>query len=224
MRIVKPSAELLWITPDAEQVIERSGRTCYKSEDAITKDSAGKFIRKIIASGHHSVIEHASASFLFICDRGVTHELVRHRLVSYSQESTRYCNYGKNRFGNEITVIEPPGLTETQRDIWTKAVLCAEERYLLLLNNLGQTCPPQIARSVLPNCLKTEIVTTCNLREWRHIFKLRTSEAAHPQIREIMDIALAKLFPLRPNAFYDFKPFIKNLSEEKGGPGETDLL
>lgn len=85
MRIVAPSAELLWITPNAEQVIEAAGRTCYKSEDRITPTSAARFIRMIIKSGHHSVLEHASASFRFVCDRGVTHEMVRHRLASYSQ-------------------------------------------------------------------------------------------------------------------------------------------
>jgi len=154
-----------------------------------------------IASGHHSVIEHASASFLFVCDRGVTHELVRHRLAAYSQESTRYCNYGKDKFGKEITVIEPPGLTVSQRGDWARAVREAEIGYLELLNN---GCSPQIARSVLPNCLKTEIVTTCNLREWRHIFKLRTSKAAHPQIREVMNMALWKLKNLCPNVFFDF--------------------
>lgn len=206
MRIVKPSATLLSITPSAEKIIERAGRTCYKSEDMITSESAGKFIRKIIASGHHSVLEHASASFLFVCDRGVTHEMVRHRLVAYSQESTRFCNYGKSKFGSEITVIEPfyfrsIGRLE-QRTSWRDAMKTVELIYLALLDD---GCPPQIARSVLPNSLKTEIVATCNLREWRHIFKLRTSKAAHPQIKEIMDKALATLTSICPNVFHDFQ-------------------
>lgn len=201
MQIVKPSATLLWITPNAEQEIERAGRTCYKSEDKITGDSAGKFIRMIMKRGHESVIEHATASFLFICDRGVTHELVRHRLVAYSQESTRYCNYGKEKHGKEITVIEPPGLNRDARTFWYLAMKNAEEAYFDLLN---ENCPPQIARAVLPNSLKTEIVTTCNLREWRHICRLRTSKAAHPQIKEIMDVALVKLISLCPNVFHDF--------------------
>ena len=103
MEIVKPSAELIWITPNAEQEIERAGRTCYKSEDKITDDSAGAFIRMVMKRGHESVIEHASASFRFICDRGVTHEMVRHRLAAYSQESTRYCNYGTDKHGGQIS-------------------------------------------------------------------------------------------------------------------------
>lgn len=201
MKIAKPSATLLWITPNAEQEIERAGRTCYKLENMITRDSAGKFIRMIMKRGHESVIEHATASFLFVCDRGVTHELVRHRLVAYSQESTRYCNYGKDKFDRGISVIVPPGLNDEQRRLWTFGCERAETAYLALLES---GCSPQIARSVLPNSLKTEIVATCNLREWRHICRLRTSKAAHPQIKEIMDIALVKLISLCPNVFHDF--------------------
>ena len=166
---------------------------CYKSESRITPDSAAAFIHKIMKSGHHSVIEHASASFRFICDRGVTHEMVRHRLVAYSQESTRWCNYGKKKFGGEIKVIQPPfvdkewGHVEAEK-VWAEVVEQAEKAYLRLLA-LGQ--PTEIARSVLPNCLKTEIVATANLREWLHIFSLRTDDnpRAHPQIREIMNQA-----------------------------------
>jgi thymidylate synthase (FAD) len=198
--IEQPGATLEWITPDAELVIERAGRTCYKSEDKITPDSAGAFIRKILASGHESVIEHASASFRFICDRGVTHELVRHRLVAYSQESTRYCNYGK---AGQIKVIVPPEIKESKTGypIWEKAMQNAEDAYLILINN---GFSPQIARSVLPTCLKTEIVTTCNLREWRHILRLRMSPKAHPQIREIMEPVLQILKRECPNVFHDF--------------------
>lgn len=200
MKIVKPSVELLWITPNATKMIERAGRICYKSEELITDDSANKFVKKILERGHEAVIEHASASLLFICDRGVTHELVRHRLVSYCQESTRYCNYGKEKFGNEITVIEPPGLTEKQREFWRISCEASEENYICLINS-GSS--PQIARSVLPNCLKTEIVTTANLREWRHIIKLRTAPTAHPQIKEVMDIAKGILKKECPVLFED---------------------
>lgn len=196
MTIVKPSAELLWITPEAEFQIERAARTCYKSEDKIT----AALITKLIKSGHHAMLEHASASVKFICDRGVTHELVRHRLCAYAQESTRYCNYGANKFGNEITVIEPPGLDDEEKPLWLAACHEAEDFYLRLLK---QNVPPQIARSVLPTCLKTEIVCTANLREWRHIFSLRLSSAAHPQIREIMYPALEILYAHCPNVFND---------------------
>jgi len=183
MIIVEPKVELIWITPDAEQLIEMAGRTCYKSERSITQDSAAKFIQKLIGNHHLSVIEHASASFRFICDRGVTHEMVRHRLASYSQESTRYCNYGKSKFQGQIRVIEPPGLDKKSKETWEQACLYAEKAYLELIK-LGNK--PQIARSVLPNCLKTEIVMTCNLREWCHVFSLRLPKSAHPQIRQSM--------------------------------------
>jgi thymidylate synthase (FAD) len=108
MKIIKPNAQLLWVTPNAEEIIERAGRVCYKSEDKITNESSFKFIKMLLDRKHEAVLEHACASILFICDRGVTHELVRHRLASYCQESTRYCNYGLAKFSNEISVIEPP--------------------------------------------------------------------------------------------------------------------
>lgn len=182
MKIVKPFVQLLAISQYPAQLIEAAGRTCYKSEDQITPDSAKKFVEMIKKRGHESVIEHAFASFRVVCDRGVTHEIVRHRLCSYSQESTRYCNYSKEKFGGEITVIEPPGLVGMDRTIWEKAMIQAELAYLALVSG---GVKPEIARSVLPTCLKTEIVWTANFREWVHILKLRTSERAHPQMREI---------------------------------------
>jgi len=200
MQIIKSDVNLIWITPNAEKVIELAGRTCYKSEDAITEDSCVKFIEMLMSRKHESVLEHACACLKFICDRGVSHELVRHRLASYSQESTRYCNYGKKKFGNEITVIEPPGLTERGKSEWRTCCIFAEKYYLELLN---EGTAPQIARSVLPTCLKTEIVVTANLREWRHILRLRRSKAAHPQIKEIMDIAFEILYKECPNVFGD---------------------
>lgn len=198
MKIVKQFAKLVWSTPNPEQVIEAAGRICYKSEDKITEDSAGKFIEMIKKRGHESVIEHASASIRFITDRGVSHEAVRHRLASYSQESTRYCNYGKEKFGNEITVIEPPGLTAAQFKMWENAVYECEVQYLLMLKDGAS---PQIARAVLPTCLKTEFVMTCNFREWLHFLKLRTSAAAHPQMRELAEMVQKILVELAPNVF-----------------------
>lgn len=187
MRIVEPHFEIMdpidgdWILCK----IERAGRTCYRSEDRITPDSAPAFIRRILNSGHHSVIEHISITVKFICDRGVTHELVRHRLASYSQESTRYANYSKDRFGKEITVIRPPFWPEDSPVYgqWCEAMKAAETHYMCLIE-MGAM--PQEARTVLPNSLKTEIVMTCNIREWRHVFGLRCTPPAHPQIREIM--------------------------------------
>lgn len=200
MKIIKPSVKLIWVTPNAEKIIERAGRVCYKSEDLITEESSTKFIQNIIKRGHEAVLEHASASLLFICDRGVSHELVRHRLASYCQESTRYCNYSKDKFNNELTFIEPLSLDSTTKVIWENACKYSELCYLDMIK-FGSS--PQMARSVLPNSLKTEIICTANLREWRHILKLRTSEFAHPQIREVMGMAKEILKKECPNIFKD---------------------
>lgn len=200
MIIVKPSAELLWITPNAERMIELSGRTCYKSEDKMTPESAVKFVKKIKSLQHLSVLEHASASFKFVCDRGVTHEMVRHRLASYSQESTRYCNYSKSKFGGEMKVIEPPFKNKKSLIVWLDIIARVEYSYMRLLE-LGE--PPQMARSVLTNCLKSEIVMTCNFREWLHVIALRSSAnpRAHPQIIEVIDMAEEILIEKCPAVF-----------------------
>ncbi len=213
MRIVPPSFEILAM-PDGNEIlklIELAGRTCYKSEDKITADSAKGFIRRIVASGHMSVIEHASITVRFICDRGVTHELVRHRLASYSQESTRYANYSKDKFGNEITVIRPLFWKEGSAEYaeWLSAMQQAEQSYLRLITGGARA---QEARSVLPNSLKTEIVMTANLREWRHVFALRCDAAAHPQIREVMLPLLDELHRRLPPVFTDlYERFEKDI-------------
>lgn len=204
MKIIKPSVEIMdKLSPEEIlKKLELCGRVCYKSEDKITAESAVKFIANIIKRGHESVIEHVSFSVRFICDRGVTHEMVRHRIASFSQESTRYCNYAKGDFNGEITVIEPiflePG-TEGY-EIWKNGCLQAEDNYFKMLN---YGCSPQEARALLPNSLKTEIIMTANLREWRHFLKLRTSPAAHPQIREVADILLTELNFILPSLFDD---------------------
>jgi len=185
MRIVPQSVKLEFITPTPTQPIEVAGRTCYKSEDKITLESAAKFIDMLYERGHESVIEHPYASFRVVCDRGVSHEFVRHRLFSYSQESTRYCNYGKDKFGNEITVIEPPGLTIPQRRSWEHIMRQSELAYLAMLADHAR---PEIARSVLPTCLKTELVAIANFREWCHFLRLRTSPKAHPQMQEVANM------------------------------------
>jgi thymidylate synthase (FAD) len=183
-----------WIQPpptNALVIIERCGRTCYKSEEKTTADSASKFVQTIQNSGHGSVIEHVSASMLFVTDRGVSHEVVRHRIASFSQESTRYCQYGKEKFGGEITVILPVWLTiesSTCLAAWSQAMMDCEKAYIDLLKK-GWTA--QEARSVLPNSLKTEIVMTANMRSWIHFFNLRCSTKAHPQIRDLALQALA---------------------------------
>lgn len=200
MELMNQSYELLTpITVETLKIIEKAGRVCYKSENNITKDSANKFIRRIIKSGHHSVIEHGYLTFKFITDRGVTHELVRHRLASYSQESTRYINVSEG-----IKIIIPPWIkdlkpgvyneedlekekylnTEPAEYMWLYEMFEIEKAYRQLNKEHGWK--PQQARSVLPNALKTEIVMSANYREWRHVFSLRCSEAAHPQIRQLL--------------------------------------
>ena len=180
-----------------QERIEKIGRTCYKSEDKITSSSAAEFIKKIISAGHESVIEHEGFSVRFICDRGVTHELVRHRLCAHSQESTRYCNYSTSK-NKDIQLIHPPGLTDEQKTrrethFWNIQTLYEQE--------ISEGLSPQIARGILPTALKTEIVTTANLREWRCILKQRTSKGAHPQIRELMIPLQEKLHGILPLIF-----------------------
>ena len=206
MRVINAGYQIL--SPIDEDTIlsqlERIGRVCYKSEQNISKDSAKKFIQGIIKSGHESVIEHCSITVKFICDRGVSHEIVRHRIASYSQESTRYCNYSKDQFGNEITVIKPCFWDESSPNylIWKKQMESIEKAYFDLLANGAK---PEEARSILPNSLKTEIVVTMNLREWRHFFKLRTSRRAHPQMREVAIMLLENFKTTLPTIFEDIE-------------------
>jgi thymidylate synthase (FAD) len=221
MILVKPSFEIMEIMGlygsagiglDTLYLIEKAGRTCYKSEDKITAESAKKFVEMVIKRGHESVIEHSAMTVKFICDRGVTHELVRHRLCAFSQESTRYVNYKGG-----CTFVIPPWIDITEgdyplglhpddrtddiaRNIWHDQCYQAEKVYKNLLT-LGWS--PQQARSVLPNSTKTEIVVTTNFREWRHIFKLRCSKASHPQMRELMIPLLEDIKELIPVIFDD---------------------
>jgi thymidylate synthase (FAD) len=201
LKIIKPSVEFLSATENCLKLIERAARTCYKSEDKIGPGTAERLVESCLNKNHMSVIEHASATFHIVCDRGVSHEIVRHRIASYSQESTRYCAYNKEKFGNEISVVEPPGLTLTQSNCWRSACLISEQTYFNLLLT-GVT--PQIARSVLPTCLKTEIVMTANFREWVHFINLRTSKAAHPQMREIATMIEDELMKICPLIFVYF--------------------
>ena len=213
MKIINPAFEILspFEREDAERMlkhIEKCARVCYKSEGKTTVDSASAFVSKIAkVFKHESVIEHCSVSVRFVCDRGVSHELVRHRIAAFSQESTRYCNYSGERFGEEITLISPFFFAAVEdldkRELWLKACSAAEQSYLGLIA-LGATA--QEARSVLPNSLKTEIVMTCNLREWLHVFKLRASSKAHPQMRELMLPLLAEFQRVMPELFADIEP------------------
>lgn len=204
MKII--NADVEFMTPiDGAAILKRleqCGRVCYKSEAKITDTSAPAFVAGIIKRGHEAVLEHCSFTVKFICDRGVSHEIVRHRLASYCQESTRYCNYSKEGFGSEITVIKPCFWPDDSDEMceWRSAMRLTESHYFSLLQ-FGAT--PQEARSVLPNSLKTEVVMTANIREWRHFLKLRCSPAAHPQMREVALILLEKVHTLIPVCFDD---------------------
>lgn len=221
MILVKPSHEIMEIMGHTDwgthctgplRLIEHAGRTCYKSEDRIANDSSLKFVQKINKLGHESVLEHSAMTVRFICDRGVSHELVRHRLCSFSQESTRYCNHKGG-----VTFIIPPwvhikegnyskgdlAISEEANLIWLSTMYNTERNYIDLL---AQGWSPQQARSVLPNSLKTEIVVTANFREWKHIFTLRCSKAAHPQMRELMLSLLEECKQLIPVIFDNIEP------------------
>lgn len=222
MNIIKAGYEIL--TPISEggirelQHIERIGRVCYKSEDRITEDgeSAKKFVKMLISAHHEAMIEHSTLSVLFTVDRGVSHEMVRHRIASFAQESTRYVNYSRDKFGGAINVIDPaPGIAldakmkgmsaETIAAVlgeWEQAMLDAERHYMRMIE-LGATA--QIARSVLPNSTKTNITITANYREWRAYFRLRTASDAHPQIREVSIPLLADLKERIPVIFDDIE-------------------
>jgi thymidylate synthase (FAD) len=188
-----------------EWIIERSARTCYKSEGKMGDAPNMEFIHKLRRNNHASVLEHGVVTVLVITDRGVSHELVRHRLAAYSQESTRYCNYGSDRFGDMVSFIVPYYYTEPERYceyvIWYKAMQEAEKTYFQLLE---QGSKPEEARAVLPNSLKTEIVITANCREWKHIFSLRCSPKAHPQMRQIMSKVQSKFKELWPAIFESY--------------------
>lgn len=208
MIVVDQHAVLETITADAASLIERAGRTCYKSEGRIEPGSAARFIKMLRQRGHLSVLEHASATVRFITDRGVTHELVRHRLAAYSQESTRYCNYARegSEGGGQLQFVRPvhsdgsPFFREgtAEYDCWVDAMNAAELAYV---NMIAMRVPPQLARTVLPNSLKTEIVMTANFREWLHVIDLRTGVAAHPQIRHLVGMARRLLAGACPEVF-----------------------
>lgn len=234
--ILKPNMESRIARNGIYQDIETAGRTCYKSESNITPESAAKFVKRVVENCHEAMLEHASMTVRFIVDRGVSHELVRHRVASFAQESTRYCNYSQDKFGNEITVIEPCFFKDVPEDAkkvienyfnqpvagivrlgcfddkralqyyhWYQACLQTETAYLQMLD-WGAT--PQEARAVLPNSLKTEVIMTANMREWRHFFKLRAAGETgkpHPQMLEVAVPLLKECQEALPELFGDIK-------------------
>ncbi len=200
MKVIDQSWEWLQRPSKPLEILELAGRTCYKSENRITEGSAEKFVKMILGLGHETVLEHCNASVRLITNRGVTHEIVRHRLASYSQESTRYV-----RYNNQVTFVKPvwwhdPEYPEANRAHWMQAMEQAEQNYLVSLKNGDK---PEQARELLPHAIKAEIVMTANLREWRHIFELRCAQAAHPQMRALMLDCLAGFAKEIPVVFDD---------------------
>ena len=220
MKIIKPYYKILTDISDGGikelQFIEQAARTCYKSENKITQDgeSAKALVKRLISSGHEAMLEHSSLSVRFVVDRGVSHEIVRHRLFSFAQESTRYCNYSKGKFGNNVTFIRPMFFAGKALAEWIQACYDAEKAYFKLLE-MGAT--PQEARAVLPNSTATEIVATGNYREWRHFFKLRTDKAAHPQMREVAIPLLRELQKKIPIIFDDIGADVEQMTHNKEG-------
>lgn len=214
MKTIK--AQILIPRIDPELVLkklERYGRVCYKSEDKFTRTGPSGMLKTIIEKNHESVLEHEKLTMLFVIDRGVSHELVRHRMASYSQESTRYCNYSKDKFGSELTLIEPIFFKGERRAVWEEAMTVMEREYFRLLE-LGATA--QEARSVLPNSLKTEIAVTMNYRSLRNFLSLRCSVSAHPQIKEVAIPLLLYLQERLEPLFADI-PFDQNFPKEDYG-------
>lgn len=209
MKVIDPSVIVsLQSAPQfIMKTIEEAGRTCYKSEDRINENSYVAFIERLVRRGHEAMLEHGYATAHFRIDRGVSHELVRHRLASYAQESTRYCNY-KDK---DIEFVRPSYLNESSYELWTNAMLTAEEAYNQMIKN---GCTPQQARAVLPNSLATTIVVTANLREWRTIFKLRCAKDAHPDMRYIMLRLLSDMYKLFPPVFEDIYQLYKEEVDE----------
>ena len=209
MKIIKAGVQLFNDFKGKEMIkkLEMIGRTCYKSEAKITDDSAEAFVRNLIKNKHFAMLEHASITVKFIVDRGISHEIVRHRIASYAQESTRYCNYSKDKFNKELTFIKPCFLQEgtTVFEVWKNNMQQAETAYMRMLE-IGML--PEHARSVLPNSLKTELVMTANLREWRSFLELRAlnkSGKAHPQMLEVTTPLLSELKRILPSVFEDLK-------------------
>jgi thymidylate synthase (FAD) len=204
MRIVKQSVKLIGLMRPVDgesppgQLIERAGRVCWKSEDRITEDSHKEFVDRICNQyGHESVAEHSGATFHIVTNRAIGNELVRHRIASYSQESTRYCNYSKDKFGG-VSFIEPEFTDKKNQQNWLNLMEQIEQSYLAMIKN---GVKPEVARDVLPLCLKTEIVATMNFRSWKHFLNLRSSPKAHYQIRELANLIKSDLLKVAPEYF-----------------------
>lgn len=202
MLLRKQSVKLL--NPQSESallaVLSKAGHVCYQVEKIETLEEQQAFYKRLVQRGHVSVLEHVSMSVSIVTDRGMTHELVRHRIAAYSQESTRYCNYG----GKPIQVIYQDGfknLNQIDLQFIDDVLNDIEGLYTYLLD---RGVAPQWARAILPTCLKTEIVVTYNLRQWRHVLKQRLAPAAHPMMQELMQLILKQFLTIYPTLFWDF--------------------
>lgn len=204
VKIVSPEIEV--ITPlDGDYILkhlERCARNCYKSEDKITSDSAQKMIKKLLEMGHEAMIEHFSITVKLTTDVGAYKDLTRHRHASFAIESTRFCNYSKGKYGNELTFMKPSNMEEGTEiyNIWLKAMADTEQHYL---NMAALGASADQLRMLLPHSTKADVFMTANIREWRHIFKLRCAPAAHPSVREIMLKALQEFRAHIPVLFDD---------------------
>ena len=194
MRIIKPSVsiESNISYEEALRIVENATRVCYKSEDKIKEGSAEKLIRGIIKAKHFGCIEHVSLTVKFICDRACSHQLVRHRLMSFNQKSQRYCKE------DNLEVIKPEGLENTS--LWLESCRQAENAYAEMIRR-GEK--PEVARGVLPNSTATEIYATANIREWRHFFELRCDRTAQKDIRMLALELLCQMFEKYPVFFED---------------------
>jgi len=203
IKIIEPRVEyyLNWDYEELIKFLERSGRTCYKSEDRITPDSAEKFIKMIIKRKHESVLEHVNLSVLFIGSRAFSHQLVRHRIgVAYSQESMRFCNYNKNE---ELEVICPSSI-KYHKEAFKTWKYMMETDYRCYRSMIEEGIKPEDARFVLPNGVKTEVFTTMNIRQWRHVFYDRAlNPHAQWEIKELMQDVLKTFYKKYPVLFED---------------------
>ena len=204
MKLIKPKVEIL-DTLDEQDVMLRIAtvaRTCYKSESSSSEDKDKALVKRLIDSKHDAMLEFVDITVKFTTSIGITREIIRHRIASFANESTRYCNYSKDKFGNELTFIEP---SQGANDDWIEAVKQAEKAYLILVAD-GWTA--EQARDVLPMCTKSEICMKANLREWRHFFKLRCDKHAHPDMRVLALDLLKQMHDKLPVIFDDlYKQF-----------------
>ena len=184
------------------QRIERACRTCYRSENLITENSYKKLLKNCLNRGHESILEHEKVSIRMICDIGVYKDLTRHRFGSFSIESTRYCNYGKDKFDSEIKFIKPVHIEEGSSlyNYWETGLEALEENYLKMAQ---EGAKPDQLRMLLPHSTAAEVNMTCNLREWKHVLSLRCTNHAHPSIRQLLIPLLLKFKKDMPEIFAD---------------------